>query len=147
MPYAIIEQGGKQYRVEKGDSVLVDRVDAKEGSKLAPRALLYSDSGKKTLLDSSELAKVKVEAVVAEHLKGEKLRVFTYRPKKRHKRAQGHRSLLTRLEIANISVGGAERKSAAKPKAAPAKKNEGEAARKAAPRKAAAEKQDSKESA
>jgi large subunit ribosomal protein L21 len=167
MPYVIIEQGGKQYRVEKGDSVVVDRVDAKQGSRLAPRALLYSDSGEKTLLDSSELAKVKVEAVVAEHLKGEKLRVFTYRPKKRHKRAQGHRSLLTRLEIADISIGGSERKSAAKPKEAPAaesegagkggaargkqaaaaKKDEGEGARKAAPRKAAAEKQDSKESA
>ena len=42
MAYAIIEMGGKQYRVEKGDSVLVDRVDAKEGAKVTPRALLYA---------------------------------------------------------------------------------------------------------
>ena len=112
MTYAIIEMGGKQYRVSKGDSVLVDRVDAKEGSKLSPRALLYC--GDKTVLEGSDLGKVKVDAVVAEHVKGEKIRVFKYRPKKRYKRAQGHRSLLTRLEIGDIRLGGAERRSAPK---------------------------------
>ena len=101
MDYAIIEMGGKQYRVEKGGSVVVDRVDAKEGSKLNPKAILYR-SDKTALLDGPELDKVKVEAVVAEHLKGPKIRVFKYRPKKRYRRRAGHRSLLTRLEIAEI---------------------------------------------
>jgi hypothetical protein len=45
---------------------------------------------------------MRVEAVVAEHLKGEKLRVFKYRPKKRYRRRSGHRSLLTRIEISDI---------------------------------------------
>ena len=88
MSYAVIEMGGKQYRVEKGDSVVVDRLDAKEGAKVTPRALLYAD-GNKAVLDGPELDKVKVEAVVAEHLKGEKIRVFKYRPKKRYRRTHG----------------------------------------------------------
>jgi large subunit ribosomal protein L21 len=100
MAYAIIEMGGKQYRVEKGDSVLVDRVPEKEGAKVTPRALLFRSD--QTLLDGPELAKVKVEAVVAEHLKGEKIRVFKYRQKKRYRKRAGHRSLLTRLEIKEI---------------------------------------------
>jgi large subunit ribosomal protein L21 len=100
MAYAIIEMGGKQYRVEKGDSVLVDRVPEQEGAKVSPRALLYRSD--ETVFDGADLAKVKVEAVVAEHLKGEKIRVFKYRPKKRYRKRAGHRSLLTRLEIREI---------------------------------------------
>jgi large subunit ribosomal protein L21 len=127
MTYAIIELGGKQYRVEEGDSVLVDRLEAKEGAKITPRALLYNGNGK-TVIEGPDLEKVKVEAVVAEHLKGDKLRVFKYRPKKRYRRRAGHRSLLTRLEISGIKAPSAARspaaKSQAKPeaKAAPAKK-------------------------
>ena len=103
MAYAIIEMGGKQYRVEKGDSLLVDRVSEDEGAKLSPRALLYSGDGSgKAVFEGADLDKVKVEAVVAEHLKGEKIRVFKYRPKKRYRKTQGHRSLLSRLEIRDI---------------------------------------------
>lgn len=103
MPYAIIEMGGKQYRVEKGDSLLVDRVAADEGAKVSPRALMYGGDGdKNTVFESADLDKVKVEAVVAEHLKGEKIRVFKYRPKKRYRKTQGHRSHLSRIEIRDI---------------------------------------------
>jgi large subunit ribosomal protein L21 len=111
MAYAIIEMGGKQYRVEKGDSVLVDRVSEDEGAKLSPRALLYSGDGQ-AVFEGAGLDKVKIEAVVAEHLKGEKIRVFKYRPKKRYRKTQGHRSLLSRLEIREIH-GPAARKRAA----------------------------------
>jgi large subunit ribosomal protein L21 len=113
MAYAIIEMGGKQYRVEKGDSVLVDRVPEDEGAKLSPRALLYSGDGEgQTVFESADLDKVKIEAVVAEHLKGEKIRVFKYRPKKRYRKTQGHRSHLSRIEIRDIKL-----PSAAKPAA------------------------------
>src|SRR4051795_9409114 len=110
MAYAIIEMGGKQYRVEKGDSVVVDRVPEKEGAKVSPRALLYRSD--ETVFDGEDLAKVKVDAVVAEHLKGEKIRVFKYRPKKRYRKRAGHRSLLTRLEIKDIK--GPAKRAAAK---------------------------------
>jgi large subunit ribosomal protein L21 len=150
MDYAIIELGGKQYRVEKGDSVVVDRLDAKEGAKVTPRALLLR-SGDKTVLEGSELAKVKVEAVVAEHLRGEKVRVFKYRPKKRYRRSAGHRSALTRLEITGIrmataakaATGADEGSKPAAKRAAPAKKEEVAAsapAKKPAARKPAAKK-------
>jgi len=102
MAYAIIEMGGKQYRVEEGDSVLVDRVGEDEGAKVSPRALLYTD-GKDAVMDGADLGKVKVEAMVTEHLKGPKIRISTYRPKKRTRRTMGHRSLLSRLEIKKIS--------------------------------------------
>jgi large subunit ribosomal protein L21 len=102
MAYAIIDIGGKQYRVEEGDSVLVDRVGEDEGAKVSPRAVLYAD-GKTAVMDGTDLGKVKIEAVVAEHVKGPKLRVNTYRPKKRFKRRMGHRSQLTRLEIRKVT--------------------------------------------
>jgi large subunit ribosomal protein L21 len=102
MAYAVIDIGGKQYRVAEGDSVLVDRVGEDEGAKVTPRAVLFAD-GKTAVMDGDELGKVKIEAVVAEHVRGPKLRVNTYRPKKRFKRRMGHRSALTRLEIKKIS--------------------------------------------
>ncbi|HZO60018.1 MAG TPA: 50S ribosomal protein L21 [Solirubrobacterales bacterium] len=102
MTYAIIEMGGKQYRVAEGDSILVDRVGEDEGAKVSPRALLFAD-GKNAVMDGADLGKVKVEAVVAEHVKGPKIRVATYRPKKRTKRQMGHRSHLSRLEIKKIT--------------------------------------------
>ena len=102
MTYAIIEMGGKQYRVAEGDSILVDRVGEDEGAKVSPRPLLFAD-GKTAVMDGADLGKVKVEAVVTEHLKGPKIRVATYRPKKRHRRQMGHRSHLTRIEIRKIT--------------------------------------------
>jgi large subunit ribosomal protein L21 len=138
MSYAIIEVGGRQYRVEKGDSVVVDRLEVKEGAKIAPRALLYRSD--KTLLEGPELAKVKVDAVVVEHLRGPKVRIFKYRPKKRYRRRGGHRSALTRLEIKGISApaaGQAPAKRAAKPATSAAAKP---ATRAGAPRQAAKKK-------
>jgi large subunit ribosomal protein L21 len=134
MTYAIIDIGGKQYRVEEGDSLLVDRVGADEGAKVSPRAVLYAD-GKRAVMDGTDLGKVKVDAVVAEHVKGPKLRVNTYRPKKRFKRRMGHRSHLSRLEIRKIhgpsagkpaagSAEGRTKKAAAKKEPAKTEKKE-----------------------
>ena len=102
MAYAIIEMGGKQYRVAEGDSILVDRVGEDEGAKVTPRTLLFAD-GKSAVMEGADLGKVKVEAIVTEHVKVPKIRVATYRPKKRQKRQMGHRSHLSRLEIKKIS--------------------------------------------
>jgi large subunit ribosomal protein L21 len=122
MAYAIIEMGGKQYRVEKGDSVLVDRVNAEEGAKVAPRPLLYRSN--ETVFEGAQLDKVKIDAVVAEHVKGDKIRVFKYRPKKRYRKRAGHRSLLSRIEIREIHgpSAGAAKKEPAEKKATPEKK-------------------------
>jgi large subunit ribosomal protein L21 len=108
--YAVIESGGKQYRVEKGTSLLVDRLSAKEGDTVALRAVLFRD--KEVVAEPKELEKVKVEATVAEHLRGPKIKVFKYKPKKGYRRRAGHRSELTRLEVTELKLGA--RKAAAK---------------------------------
>src|SRR5262249_59660354 len=99
--YAVIETGGKQYRVEKGSTLLVDRLSAKEGDKLDLRAVAFRD---KEMVLGKDLEKVKVEAKVAGHERGPKLRVFKYRPKKGYRKRAGHRSELTRLEITDVKM-------------------------------------------
>jgi large subunit ribosomal protein L21 len=101
--YAVIESGGKQYKVEKGTSLLVDRLSAEEGDKVALRAVMFRD--KEVVADPKELEKVKVEAKVAEHLRGPKIKVFKYKPKKGYRRRAGHRSELTRLEVTELKMG------------------------------------------
>jgi large subunit ribosomal protein L21 len=112
--YAVVETGGKQYKVERGTSLLVDRLDAKEGDKVALKPVLFRDSD--VLAAPKELEKVRVEAKVAEHLRGPKIKVFKYKAKKGYRRRAGHRSELTKLEVTELKL----LKTAAKK--APAKK-------------------------
>jgi len=121
--YAVVESGGKQYKVEEGTSLLVDRLDAKEGDKVALRPVAFSDGA--MIVGAKDLAKVKVEAKVAGHLRGEKIKVFKYKAKKGYRRRAGHRSELTRLEVTSLK--GGAKKAAAK-KAEPAAKAEKEEA-------------------
>jgi large subunit ribosomal protein L21 len=109
--YAIVKVGGKQYRVEKGDSLVVDRMSAGEGDKVTLEPLMYAD-GDKSVLAGPDLEKVKVEATVTGHERGKKIHVLKFKPKRGYKRRSGHRSDLTRLEIGDIKV--AARRSAAK---------------------------------
>jgi large subunit ribosomal protein L21 len=100
--YAVVESGGKQYKVEQGTSLLVDRLDVKEGDKVALRAVMFRDTD--VLAAPKELEKVKVEATVAEHLRGPKIKVFKYKPKKGYRRRAGHRSELTKLEVTELKL-------------------------------------------
>jgi large subunit ribosomal protein L21 len=136
--YAVIETGGKQYRVEKGTSLLVDRLSAKEGEKVSLRPVMFRD--KEVVAGAKELEKVKVEATVAEHLRGPKIKVFKYKPKKGYRRRAGHRSELTKLEVTEVKLLG--RKPAAAKKEEPAEKKPANKAKKPAakPRKVAAAK-------
>lgn len=102
--YAIVESGGKQYRVEKGTRILVDRLRAGEGEKVQLRAVAFRD-GETLAASADELAKVEVEAVVAGESRGEKLRVFKYKAKKGYRRRAGHRSELTQLEVTSVGMG------------------------------------------
>ena len=109
--YAVVETGGKQYKVEEGTSLLVDRLDAKEGDKVALRAVMFR--GDDVVAAPKDLEKVKVEAKVAEHLRGPKIKVFKYKPKKGYRRRAGHRSELTKLEVTSLKMGKAATKKAA----------------------------------
>jgi large subunit ribosomal protein L21 len=107
--YAIVKVGGKQYRVEKGDSIVVDRMRADEGQKVALQPLLYAD-GDKSVLSGAELEKVKVEATVTAHERGKKIHVLKFKPKRGYKRRYGARAHLTRLEISSIKAGSSRKK-------------------------------------
>jgi large subunit ribosomal protein L21 len=130
--YAVIESGGKQYRVEKGSTLLVDRLDAKQGDKVALRAVMFRDK-EVVAAEPKELEKVKVEATVAEHLRGPKVKVFKYKPKKGYRRRAGHRSELTRLEVTELKLGA--RKAAAKAESKPTEKKAAKPKPKAAAKK------------
>jgi large subunit ribosomal protein L21 len=123
--YAVVESGGKQYKVEEGTSLFVDRLDAKDGDKVSLRPVLFRDGD--VIVGAKELAKVKVEAKVAGHLRGKKIKVFKYKAKKGYRKRAGHRSELTKLEVTSLkgAKGGAAKKEADK---APAKKAEKEEA-------------------
>jgi large subunit ribosomal protein L21 len=123
--YAVVESGGKQYKVEEGTSLLVDRLDVKEGDKVALRPVLFRD--KEVLAGPKDLAKVKIEAKVAGHLRGPKIKVFKYKAKKGYRRRAGHRSELTRLEVTSLKAGKAAAKKADTEKRAPAKAEKEEA--------------------
>jgi large subunit ribosomal protein L21 len=101
--YAIVETGGKQYRAEKGATLLVDRISEDEGAKVSLRPVMFR-ADKQVVLERGELEKVKVEAKVAEHLRGDKIRVFKYKPKKGYRRRAGHRSELTKLEVTEVKM-------------------------------------------
>jgi large subunit ribosomal protein L21 len=133
--YAIVESGGKQYRAEKGTSLLVDRLPEDEGAKVSLRPVMFRGDGN-VVLDASGLEKVKVEATIAEHLRGEKIRIFKYRAKKGYRKRQGFRSELSRLEVTDVKL--LTRKPAA-PKAEPKPASEA-AAKPAAAKKPAAPK-------
>jgi large subunit ribosomal protein L21 len=105
--YAIVRTGGKQYRVERGQRLLVERLPGEAGSSVALQPILYRSDD--TIFDADGLAKVSVDATIVEHLRGEKLRVFKFKPKRGYRRRTGHRQELTRIEVTDIKLAGAGR--------------------------------------
>jgi large subunit ribosomal protein L21 len=100
MAYAIVKTGGKQYRVEEGQTLLVERLPDDEGATVALQPLLFRST--ETVFDADGLKQVSVKAKVVGHERGEKLRVFKFKPKRGYKRTTGHRQELTRLEITEV---------------------------------------------
>jgi large subunit ribosomal protein L21 len=101
--YAIVETGGKQYRVRPGDTIAVERLAGEPGETLdLERVLLVGGDGDETRLGTPALDGAVVRAVVIEHGRGEKIIVFRYKSKVRYRRRTGHRQALTRLRITDI---------------------------------------------
>ena len=107
--YAIVKTGGKQYRVEQGQTLLVERLPEEAGAAVSLQPILLRSDD--TIFDSDGLASVKVDARVVEHLRGPKLRVFKFKPKRGYRRRTGHRQELTRLEVTAISGPGSRARS------------------------------------
>ena len=110
--YAIVKTGGKQYRVERGQRLLVERLQAAEGADVALEPILYRSD--EAVFDKAGLEAVKVTAKIVAHVRGEKLRVFKFKPKPGYKRRTGHRQDLTQIEVTEITQGKAKA-AAAKP--------------------------------
>ena len=113
--YAIVKTGGKQYHVEQGQWLLVERLPDDEGSSVALEPLLYVDG--EDVVDGDDLSKVKVQAKVVAHERGPKLRIVKFKPKRGYKRRNGHRQELTRIEISSIKLAARRSSSASKSKA------------------------------
>src|ERR1700680_3616920 len=105
--YAIVETGGKQYRVKPGDTVAVERLSGEPGETLdLDRVLLVAGTGDKARVGSPGVEGAVVRAEVVEQFRGEKIIVFRYKSKVRYRRKTGHRQSLTRLRITDILVDG-----------------------------------------
>jgi large subunit ribosomal protein L21 len=100
--YAIVKTGGKQYRVEQGQYLLVERLPQPEGATVSLEPLLYRSED--TVFDAKALERVEVSAKILSHERGEKLRVFKFKPKRGYKRRTGHRQELTRIEVTKIGI-------------------------------------------
>jgi large subunit ribosomal protein L21 len=112
MSYAIITVGGKQYRVQEGERLLVDRLKTDEGKTFNPKVLLTGGSGKTEISPSTT-----VTARVVSHELGDKVRIGKYRRRTGYRRHTGFRASLTQIEIESIGAGGKKAAAAAKPKA------------------------------
>ena len=120
MTYAIVRTGGKQYRVEQGQSLLVEQLPEDDGAKVTLEPLLYVDGS--DVVDGRDLSRVRVEGRIVGHERGPKLRIVKFKPKRGYKRRTGHRQELTRVEITAVKL--AARRSRAKAAAASADASE-----------------------
>ena len=106
--YAIVETGGKQYKVAPGQKVDVDRLAIAEGEDIELSRVLLIADGKDTIIGSPTIDGAKVTATCLGEEKGDKIIVFRYKPKVRYRKKTGHRQLYSRLEIREIVKPGEE---------------------------------------
>ena len=116
--YAIVKTGGKQYRVQEGQYLLVERLAEEDGASVSLTPLLYVNG--EDVVDGDDISRVDVAATILAHERGPKLRIVKFKPKRGYKRRNGHRQNLTRIEIKHIKLAAAGRSSkpAAKAEAA-----------------------------
>jgi large subunit ribosomal protein L21 len=102
--FAIVKVGGKQYRVEEGREIVVDRLDAAQGSTVELRSLLVADGAEVTLAAAGK--ETTVTARVVEHFRGPRIIISRFKPKRGWRKKTGFRSGLTRLEVQKIAQEG-----------------------------------------
>ena len=103
--YAIIETGGKQYKVEKGDVVYIEKLDAEQDSVVTFDKVVALHTGRSFKMGEPYVAGASVAAKVVKNGKAKKITVFTYKPKENEKRKMGHRQPYTKVEITEINKG------------------------------------------
>lgn len=101
--FAVIETGGKQYRVREGQKLKIEKLAVGVGEKVNPRVLMVAADGE-VQVGTPELEGVKVDLKVLRHGRGKKIIVFKYKPKKNYRRKQGHRQPFTEVLVERISL-------------------------------------------
>jgi large subunit ribosomal protein L21 len=101
--YAVIETGGKQYRVAPGDVIEIEKLDASEGAEVALERVLMVADGEQVKIGTPMLTGAKVTAKVKSQGRAEKVRIFKLRRRKNYRRTQGHRQYYTQIEIIGIN--------------------------------------------
>ncbi len=102
--YAIVETGGKQYRVQVGDVLSVEKLDGDAGTEVTFDRVLLIGGGDDIKVGVPVVEGASVAATIADQYRGEKIVVFKYKPKKNYRRKTGHRQSLTRLQITGINA-------------------------------------------
>lgn len=101
--FAVIETGGKQYRVTQGKKIKVEKLNAEEGKSLIIDKVLLINDNDKVNVGDPYIKGAKVETKVLEQGREKKIIVFRYHPKTRYRKKKGHRQPFTKLEITKIS--------------------------------------------
>ena len=104
MKYAIVESGGKQYRAVEGATIEVDLLQVEPGQPVNLESVLLLVDGEQVSVGTPTVTGAKVDATVVSHIKGPKVVIFKYRPKKRIRTKTGHRQQYTRLLVNSIEV-------------------------------------------
>lgn len=102
--FAIIETGGKQYRVQKGDVIYVEKLDVNVGDTYEFKEVLVVGNGDNVTIGAPMIPNAAVVAKVVEHGKGPKIIVFRYKAKSRYRKKNGHRQPFTKVAIESIAV-------------------------------------------
>ena len=148
--YALVKTGGKQYRVAKDDTILVERIAADEGAEVILNDIVMLADGDKVTIGTPKVEGAAVSATVMRQTRGPKIIIFRRKRRKNHRRTQGHRQDLTLLKINDIAED-AKKLTPAKPAAKTASKKAAttteSAAKKPAPKAAAAKKPAAKKAA
>lgn len=101
--FAVVDINGKQHKVAEKDTIQVEKLDAQPGKTVKlDHVVLLASSEKDAKIGAPYVKGASVEAKVMRHFRGEKIRVFKFKAKKRYSRTQGHRQELTKLEIVSI---------------------------------------------
>ena len=101
--YAIMESGGKQYKVQPGDIIYVEKLNKQTGETVAFKVLMLSLDGETPMIGAPYVESASVSAKVLGDVKGKKITVVKYKSKKNYRRKQGHRQPYTRIEITGVS--------------------------------------------
>lgn len=103
--YAVIQTGGKQYRVAEGETLRVEKLALSPGEKVSFSPLLFADDGGNVQVGRPNVAGIQVEAEVLEQGRGKKITIFKYKRRKSYRRKQGHRQPFTALKVVSIKAG------------------------------------------